>query len=142
MAVILPHRLDGKSYIGILTFSASRPVEVSLLHKMTIDDNTLSKIDLNKFGESLPKWIRDIPIQHKLDNNGTSMQVISTIVPEYGISTPYYSASIPFVANGVVLWSAIGEPFMVAYQVSAKLGQPEIVNDIEITVNNTNATRP
>ena len=31
---------------------------------------------------------------------------------------------------------------MVAYQVSAKLGQPEIVNDIEITVNNTNATRP
>ena len=142
IAVILPHRLDGKSYTGVLTFSASRPVEISLLHKISIDDNILSKIDLNKFGKSLPKWIRDIPIQHKLDNNGTTMQVISTIVPDYGISTPYYSASIPFVANAITLWSEVGEPFMVAYQVSAKLGQPEIVNYIESTANNINATIP
>ncbi len=34
LAVILPHRADGKSYTGILTFSASRPVEVGLLQRV------------------------------------------------------------------------------------------------------------
>jgi len=32
------------------------------------------------------------------------------------------------------------KPFIAAYQVSAKLGQPEIANDIEITINNTKTT--
>jgi hypothetical protein len=31
IAVILPHRDDGKSYTGVLTFSASQPVTVVLL---------------------------------------------------------------------------------------------------------------
>ena len=141
LAVILPHRADGKSYTGILTFSASRPVEVGLLQRVSIDNDTLSKIDLQKFGETFPNWIRDISIQHKLDNN-TAMQIISSIIPDYGISTPFFTASIPFVANGVALWSSSGEPFITSYQVSAKLGQPEIVNDIEITTNNTKATTP
>ena len=141
LAVILPHRADGKSYTGILTFSASRPVEVGLLQRVSIDNDTLSKIDLQKFGETFPNWIRDISTQHKLDNN-TAMQIISSIIPDYGISTPFFTASIPFVANGVALWSSSGEPFIASYQISAKLGQPEIVNDIEITNNNTKATTP
>ena len=141
LAVILPHRADGKSYTGILTFSASRPVEVGLLQRVSIDNDTLSKIDLQKFGETFPNWIRDISTQHKLDNN-TVMQIISSIIPDYGISTPFFTASIPFVANGVALWSSSGEPFITSYQISAKLGQPEIVNDIEITNNNTKATTP
>ena len=141
LAVILPHRADGKSYTGILTFSASRPVEVGLLQRVSIDNDTLSKIDLQKFGETFPNWIRDISTQHKLDNY-TAMQIISSIIPDYGISTPFFTASIPFVANGVALWSSSGEPFITSYQVSVKLGQPEIVNDIEITNNNTKATTP
>ncbi|HYJ00846.1 MAG TPA: hypothetical protein VEW92_01410 [Nitrososphaeraceae archaeon] len=141
LAVILPHRADGKSYTGILTFSASRPVEVGLLQRVSINNDTLSKIDLQKFGETFPNWIRDISTQHKLDNN-TAMQTISSIIPDYGISTPFFTASIPFVANGVALWSSSGEPFITSYQVSAKLGQPELVNDIEITTNNTKATTP
>ena len=36
LAVILPHREDGKFYTGILTFSASRPVEVGLLQSFYI----------------------------------------------------------------------------------------------------------
>ena len=102
LAVILPHREDGKSYTGILTFSASRPVEVGLLQRVSIDNDTLSKIDLQKFGETFPNWIRDITTQHNLDNK-TAMQVISSIIPDYGISTPFFTASIPFVANGVAL---------------------------------------
>lgn len=43
--VILPHRNDGKDYSGILSFTASKPVEVLLGHRMPIDEQTFSKID-------------------------------------------------------------------------------------------------
>jgi hypothetical protein len=59
------------------------------------------------------------------------------------ISTPFFTVSIPFVANGVALWSSsAGEPFIAAYQVSAKLAHSEIVNDIETATHNTKATTP
>jgi hypothetical protein len=129
ISVILPQRDDGKSYSGVLTFSASQPVDVTLLQRLSIDNGTLSQIDFKKYGELTHKWIRDIPSQHNL--NQTALQVISALTPSYGTSTPYYSASIPFVASGVALWSQAGTPFIAAYQVTAKLAQPEIVNNIE-----------
>ncbi|HET7242172.1 MAG TPA: hypothetical protein VFI64_02410, partial [Nitrososphaeraceae archaeon] len=36
--VILPNRNDGKDYSGILSFTASKPVEVLLGHRMPIDE--------------------------------------------------------------------------------------------------------
>jgi hypothetical protein len=130
VAVILPHRDDGKSYSGILTFSATQPVSVALLQRLAVDNDTLAQMDFKKYAGSTPLWIRDIPSQHNLTQ--TALQVISGINPDYGTSTPYYSASIPFVASGVALWSHSGTPFLVAYQVSAKIGQPETVNNIGV----------
>lgn len=129
LAVILPHRDDGKSYTGVLTFSASQPVSIGLLQRLAVDNSTLSQMDFKKYGGLTPLWIRNITSQHNFTQ--TDLQVISAINPDYGTSTPYYSASIPFVASGVVLWSHEGVPFLAAYQVSAKVGQPEIVNNIE-----------
>ncbi|MGN6347012.1 MAG: hypothetical protein ACTHKC_10555 [Candidatus Nitrosocosmicus sp.] len=129
VAVILPHRDDGKSYSGVLTFSASQPVGIGLLQKLPMDNKTISNIDFKKYGGSVPLWIRDIIPHHKL--NQTGLQIIAGITPNYGTSTPFYSASIPFVASGVALWSQSGTPFLVSYQVFAKLIQPEIVNSIE-----------
>lgn len=129
VAVILPHRDDGKSYSGVLTFSASQPVDVGLLQRLSIDNGTLSQIDFKKYGGLSPQWIRDISPQHNLSQTG--LQVIAALKPSYGTSTPYYSVSIPFVACGVTLWSHSGTPFIVAYQVSANMAQREIVNDIE-----------
>jgi len=34
VAIILPHRSDGKVYTGILTYSASSPVEIGLLNRV------------------------------------------------------------------------------------------------------------
>lgn len=48
IAIILPHRSDEKLYTGVLTFSASGPVEVALLHRISMDNNTLSQIDFQK----------------------------------------------------------------------------------------------
>src|SRR5215831_10081050 len=49
-AIILPHRQDGKDYTGILTFSASKPVEIVLSHRIEVDKSTLSAIDTKRFG--------------------------------------------------------------------------------------------
>src|SRR4051812_26256679 len=46
------------------------------------------------------------------------------------IST-FYSTSIPFVASDVLLYSQSRTPFLISYQVFAKLIQLEIVNNIE-----------
>ena len=69
IAVILPHRDDGKSYTGVLTFSASQPVTVALLQKLPMDNKTLSVIDFKKYGGSIPQWIRDILPHHKTQSN-------------------------------------------------------------------------
>jgi hypothetical protein len=130
VALILPHRPDGKIYTGVLTYSASRPVEVGLLNRVFVDNDTLSQIK-SSYGESIPNWIDNASAHHNLGESAT--QIISGIKPDYGTSTPYYSASIPFVASSVGLWSPVNEPFLVSYQISAKLGQPEVFNDFNAT---------
>ena len=56
----------------------------------------------------------------------------SRIIPDYrgGSTSPYFSASIPFVASSVVLRTN-GEPFIAAYEVSADIVQPKIIKHLE-----------
>src|SRR5712692_7861807 len=51
--IILPHRQDGNDYTGILTYTASRPIEVLLGHRLGVDNKTLLSIDTKKFGNLL-----------------------------------------------------------------------------------------
>ncbi len=50
-ARILPHRPDGAMYSGILTFTATKPVEVGFGHRLHIDNSTLSQFETEKLGE-------------------------------------------------------------------------------------------
>ena len=128
--VILPHRNDGKDYSGILSFTASKPVEVLLGHRMPIDEETFSKIDNKRFGSLF--------LVHPVHPNVSEVFSAPTVIkPAYGLSSPFYSASVPFVGSSVVLRTLHGEPFVAVYEVSAQLGQPEIVIDIETAKNNT-----
>ena len=129
VALILPHRPDGKIYTGVLTYSASSPVGVGLLNRVFLDSDTLSYI--NQSMESQYLWIDNASSHHNLDESAT--QIIAGIKPDYGTSTPYFSASIPFVASGVGLWSPLNAPFLSSYQISAKLGQPEVFNVVNTT---------
>ena len=129
VAPILPHRSDDMIYSGVLTYSATSPVEIAFLSKINVDNTTLSQI-IDQFGKSSPNWIDFASLSiHNLTQ--TTPQIVGGIQPEYGTSTPYYSASIPFVASGVGFWSPVDKPFLVSYQLSAKLVQPEIVNKID-----------
>jgi hypothetical protein len=131
VAPILTHRSDDMIYSGVLTYSSTSPVEIAFLNKINIDNSTILSQIVNQFGKSSPHWI-DLASSSIHNLTKTTPQIIGGIQPEYGTSTPYYSASIPFVSGGVGLWSAVGEPFLVSYQLSAKLVHPEIVNHIAL----------
>jgi hypothetical protein len=50
-APLLPNRIDRTIYTGIVTFTATKPVEVGFSHRMNIDNNTFYKLDTDRFGE-------------------------------------------------------------------------------------------
>jgi hypothetical protein len=127
--IILQHRQDGKDYTGTLTFTATKPVEVLFGHRLNIDNKTLSNIDMKKFG--------DLFLVNPIHPNaGYVLSAPTVIKPDYkGSSPPYYSASIPFVASSVVLRTLGGIPFIAVYEVSAQVGQPQLINNITTTMN-------
>lgn len=66
--------------------------------------------------------------------------VVDGISPDYGTSAifPYYSASLPFVADAVVLVTNGNQPFIAFYDVAARVVEPQIVNHIgDAFVNST-----
>ena len=121
--VILPYRIDGSIYKGVLTFTATKPVEVTFSHRIPIDNTTLSQLDMQKFGKLFVRHLTAFP---------GNISAISRIIPDYrgGSTSPYFSASIPFVASTVVLRTN-GEPFIAAYEVSADILQPKIIKHLE-----------
>jgi hypothetical protein len=120
--VILPYRIDGSIYKGVLTFTATKPVEVTFQHRIPIDNTTLSQVDMQKFGKL---FVRD------LTNLPGNISAPSRIIPDYsGSTSPYFSASFPFVASSVVLRTH-EEPFIAAYEVSADIIQPKIIKHLE-----------
>jgi hypothetical protein len=130
--LILPHRGDGLIYRGILTYTATKPTEVTLQHRIPIDNATLSQLDMQKHGKLF--------VRHSTAFPGNILTP-SRIIPDYrGASTsPYFSASIPFVASSVLLRTN-GEPFIAAYEVSADIVQPKIIKHLENATLPTSAT--
>jgi hypothetical protein len=131
-AVILPYRSDGSIYRGTITFTATKPVEVTFSHRIPIDNTTLSQLNVQKHGKLFVRHLTAFP---------GNLSAPSRIIPDYrgGSTSPYFSASIPFVASDVVLRTN-GEPFIVAYELSADIVKPKIINHLENAIINTNAT--
>lgn len=50
---ILPHREDGASYSGVLTFTATEPVEIGFSHRLHVDNSTLSQFDAETLDDLL-----------------------------------------------------------------------------------------
>ena len=124
VVTILPHRSDGSIYKGVLTYTATKPVEVTLSHRIPIDNSTLSQLNMQKHGKLFVRHLTAFP---------GNISTPSRIIPDYrgGSTSPYFSASIPFVASSVALRTN-GEPFIVAYEVSADIvQQPKIIKHLE-----------
>jgi hypothetical protein len=125
---ILPHREDGASYAGVLTFTATEPVEIGLSHRLDVNNSTLSQLD--------PRILDNLLLGQQTNRTEKGLPgviaVPSVIIPDYGTQPPYFSASLPFVAGSVWLRTPHGEPFIAIYEVVAEVVQPQaFVADIE-----------
>ena len=131
-APLLPNRDDGTIYTGIVTFTATKPVEVGISHRLHIDNNNFSTPDTDRFGELYSGYHNDT------GERGTPgvLSAPSVIVPDYGTAPPYFSASIPFVGDSVWLRTIHGEPFIAVYEEFAEIVQPQGVVDLQTTMIN------
>jgi plastocyanin len=134
MATILPFRQDGALYEGILTYTATEPVEVVILNIQILNETEQQVLnateDDGEFGTLLTS---------QLDNQ-TSL-AISYITPEYGDS-PAPSASISIAGNAVWLHTLSGEPFAATYASSAQVLKSEIRNNVSSLADPTLTVTP
>ena len=123
-ATILPLREDGSIYSGVLTFTASEPVNVVVLNVQNLNEterailNATDDEEGGQFGQLLTA---------ALDNQ--TRLVLTAVAPDYGAS-PIPSASLAFTGNALWLHTAEDEPFVANYAVSAQTSAPEIENII------------
>jgi hypothetical protein len=84
---------------------------------------------MEKFGKMFIRHLTAFP---------GNISAIGRIIPDYsGSTSPYFSASMPFVSSSVVLRTN-DEPFIAAYEVYADIVQPKVINHLEnATVTNT-----
>jgi len=131
-ATLLLNRDDGSIYTGIVTFTATKPVELGITHRLHIDNATYSQLDKDIFGELYWGYHNDT------GERGTPgiLSAASVIVPDYGTAPPYFSASIPFVGDSVWLRTTHGEPFIAVYEIFAEIVQPQGVVDLETAMIN------
>jgi hypothetical protein len=113
LAFVLPPRSDGGVYSGVLTYTASKPVEVVVLHNYDPQNTTAVP---EEYGTELTS-----PLP-----GGDGNIAITLFQPPYeaGIN----SASVPFTGNGLALHTLEDDPFTATYTVNAFATQSESAN--------------
>ena len=109
----LPLRNDSKIWTGTVTFTASKPIEIEVLHGY----KPQSAIDA-EHGE---------PYHAILPNNKTvaiSTMTMFTDTPVKVTDTPISTGSLQFTGSALVFHKTSGEPFTVTYTVDAVARTP------------------
>lgn len=118
-ATILRLSNDNAVYSGTLTFTATQPVEVQVLHRNMTTANATS----------IPEEFGALSILQLPGNNGAV--TISNIIPQFPEDATSFTSSIPFSGNAVALHNIEGEPFAATYTVTAgAVGAAERVDSI------------
>jgi hypothetical protein len=117
IAMILPPRPDGAVYTGVLTYSASKPVETVVLHAFNLPNST-----------QVPAGFGSLSVSPF----GKGQVAVSVITPPVG-SSPTNSASVPFAGNAVALHNLKGAQFVADYTVTATTSPAVVKNDISST---------
>jgi hypothetical protein len=122
-ATILPLTQDGTIYTGVVTYTATEPVNFVILNMQNLNETERAILNATGDDDGELGTLVTAPV-----DNQTSL-AITIITPEYGDS-PAPSASIPFAGNAVWLHTSTGEPFAATYAVSAQTQQPEMMNNV------------
>jgi hypothetical protein len=115
-AVILPPREDGAMYAGILTFQASRPVDVVSWNILDPANITMSE-DIGDRDDVIPVEGLDIAL-NELDASSES-------------------GSVMFTGNVLELAGEDDDPFVVTYNVKARADNASQINDVRSLVEST-----
>ena len=110
IAFILPPRNDGGVYSGVLTYTASKPVGVAVLHNYDPQNSTAIP---EEYGT---EFTSPIP-------GGAGNVAISLFQPPY--ENAVNAASVPFTGNALALHTTEEGPFTATFTVNAFAGQPE-----------------
>jgi hypothetical protein len=124
VAVILPPREDQAVYSGVISFIASKPVEVVTLHDYTLGNMSIP----DKFGvvmKAPTPWREGGEV-------ATAMMAL-----DYPKNTPTFSANVPFAGNALGLHTTNGDQFVATYTVIAQVLKANTMNNVESAVNAT-----
>jgi hypothetical protein len=118
IAMILPPTENNTVYTGILTFTASKPVEIEIFHRI---------YDINNIVNADPKYgqLMTVPF------GGNSSMAISLIKPNQLGSSSVFALSVPFSGNALALHNTNGEPFVAVYTLTANLEQTKVIRNVK-----------
>jgi len=135
---ILRLKEGNPTYQGTLTFTASKPVEVQILHR----NMTQSTGNATAAATTVPTIPPDFGTMSILPLPGGNVQVVSSLVlPQYPEEATSFSASLPFAGNGLALHDLEGDEFVATYTVVADVvGSPQRADDIAIAAPENQAT--
>jgi hypothetical protein len=108
-AIVVPQRTDGMIWVGTISWTASKPVEVRLLHDY---DTSVT-----------PDAAHGKPVTAPFADGESA---ISLILAGNGAATvpSYYAGSMDFAADQVAFHTLGGIPFTVTYTVDAEAKSP------------------
>jgi hypothetical protein len=106
----LPLRDDGKVWSGTVTFTASKPIEIDILHTYSPEQKPDS-LHGEPYHAVLP-GNKSIAITHLRDIIDVPIEINGTEIS---------SGSVNFVENALVFHKTNGKPFTVTYTIDAKV---------------------
>lgn len=107
----LPIRDDGKIYTGQVTFTASKPIEVEVIHIYRPDQP--------------PDEVHGQPPTAVINGTAITYSHLTSIVDNNIITgdVPTASGTFEFTGSGLVFHKRSSEPFTVTYTIDATVGQ-------------------
>jgi hypothetical protein len=104
LALILPPRSDGKVWVGTVTWTASKPVELVVLHGYT-----------NVTADAA----HGVPLKAPFGSGAVAITLIAPSQSGTIVSGPVPSGSVPFAGTAVALHRLSGQKFTATYTVDA-----------------------
>jgi hypothetical protein len=127
LALAAPPRQDGKIWSGVVTFTASKPVDVVVLHPYNKPQTAATN---QSFGEPL-----------SAPNPFAPGQNIAITLMTKQTDRPIFSGSLPFAGTALAFHTTTGEPFTVTYTLDAQAKSPTTTTTTTTTTTpGTNAT--
>ena len=125
---ILKLKEGNPTYKGVVSFIASKPVEVQILHRNMTQSN-------GNLADAVPTIPKEFGTMSVLPLPGGNGQVVSSLIlPTYPEEATSFSASVPFVGNGLALHNVDGDDFVATYTVVAdQLSQAQRADDIAMS---------